>query len=83
MVKKSRKAPSRQNILHGAFAAGPRSSSKGLWTHHWEDENGDTSTTQYWLPGQNPQRARCLATPSMDIRQAVSAVRRPAGINVV
>lgn len=83
MAKKSRKAPSRQHILDGAFAAGPRSSSGGPWTHNWEDENGDKSTTQYWLPGQDPQRARCLATPSMDIRQAVSAVRRPAGINVV
>ena len=54
MAKRSKKAPSRQHILDCAFAASPHATSEGPWTHHYENTNGRTSTTQYWLPGQDP-----------------------------
>ena len=54
MAKKSKKVPSRQHILDGSFLASPHATSEGPWTHHYEDDNGRTSTAQYWLPGQDP-----------------------------
>jgi hypothetical protein len=40
--------PDMQQISNGAYQIGHRDpSDMGLWTHHWEDENGEKFSAQY------------------------------------